>query len=232
MAAIDRLDNFTIPAGESGEVDLSKLYFFDGLAWRRVSAADPLPVTGGGGGGVGITDTDDNSIAPLQTTLLAIDINYIFDGATWIRWQGGVDNAVAPASPQGGFIAGVARTVLPVYLAGDVVVPNFDTSGRLITATTNRPGTVIAAGANTAVGVGLTVPLPVPPPGTLAITVQNNSGGAGASRVAIRQVGGAAGTGIRLNRFSAATFDKSIAALEAQWIVGVAATVSIIFEVA
>jgi hypothetical protein len=110
----------------------------------------------------------------------------------------------------------------------------------LVTPTTPLPvvtaassaskGTTIVSGVNTAIGLGATVALPAPPVGTLAIIVQNVTLG-GASRVAIRQVGGAAGTGIRLATQEALIFDQSIAAIEGEHIAGPAATVTILFEV-
>jgi hypothetical protein len=122
----------------------------------RTNAAGELIVAVGGGGST--TDTDDNAVAAGQVLLLTIVENYIHNGATWIRQQGGADNAVATVPPQGSFIAGVARAVLPVYADGDVVVPNFDTSGRLMVnsdGVTDTDDDAIAAGQTT----GLVIPL-------------------------------------------------------------------------
>jgi len=172
------------------------------------------------------TDTDDNLIASGQILPLFINENYVHDGTNWIRWQGGVDNAVAPATPQVGFVGGKVTSPLDVYADGDASGLNFNTRGRVLV---QPRGATITAGANTAVGVGATVALPALPVGTLAITVQNKTAG-GASRVLIRQVGGAAGTGISLATLGTITFDNAVAALEAENIAGPAASVGIIFE--
>ena len=216
------LDRPTFPPAQLQSRRISEIYGFDGMLWRRIlvdALGRLIVVGGGGGGGVGITDVDDNSLLALQTTLLAIDENYIFDGVSWIRWQGGVDNAPAPASPQGGFIAGIARTALPVYLAGDVVIPNFDTSGRLVTAaqTTGSPGSTITTPADTAIGIGATVALPAIPAGTRRMTVQNT--GPAGSFIRVREVAAGAGRGSILGRFSSVSYggsDGALAALEAE----------------
>jgi hypothetical protein len=229
------LDQPTFPPGRFQEREISDLYGFDSAngVWRRVAVTPTgaLVVSGGGGGGgVGITDTDDNSIASGQTTLLAIDLNYVFNGTNWIRLQGGVDNAVAPASPQGAFVAGVVTDPVDAFVDGDISLLHMDASGRLLTSCSpGAPGTTIVAGANTTVGVGATVALPVPPPGTISMTVQNRTTGA-ATRVLVRQVGGAPGTGIELQTRGTITFDKAIAPLEVENIAGPAATIAILFE--
>lgn len=151
----DPIDNFNTTPGLFDEHPCIGLYFATPAGHALVSAINPLPVTGGGGGGVGITDTDDNSIAPGQTTLLAIDENYIYDAVAgvWIRWQGGIDNAVAPASPQGAFVGGIVTDPVDVFVDGDISLLHFDTSGRLLcNATFTFPSTedddnAIAAGA-------------------------------------------------------------------------------------
>lgn len=79
----------------------------------------------------GLVDTDDNAIAQGQETGLSIVENYIHNGAGWIRAQGGVDNVAAGGANQGAFVAGIARTALPVYADGDVALPTFDLTGRL-----------------------------------------------------------------------------------------------------
>ena len=178
----------------------------------------------------GVTDTDDNAISPGQTTGLGIELEYIFNGTDWIRLQGGVDNAAAPASPQGAFVGGVVTEPFDIFVDGDVSLLHFDLSGRLLTkASPGVAGTVITAGANTAVGAGATVALPALPAGTIAIHVQNRTLG-GATRVLVRQAGGAAGTGIELTTRGSIVFDKAVAALEAQNFAGPAATVAILFE--
>jgi hypothetical protein len=50
----------------------------------------------------------------------------------WIREEGGVDNAPAPAGVQGQYFAGIARAALVAYADGDTVVPTFDIAGRLM----------------------------------------------------------------------------------------------------
>src|SRR3990172_6045507 len=47
-------------------------------------------------------------------------------------WQGGVDNAVASASPQGAFVGGIVTSPLPVFVTGDVSLLHFNTRGRLL----------------------------------------------------------------------------------------------------
>src|SRR3990172_7347892 len=72
-------------------------------------------------------------------------------------WQGGVDNPVASASPQGAFVGGIVTSPRPIFANGDVSLFHFNTRGRVLT---QPRGATIAAGANTAVGVGATVALP------------------------------------------------------------------------
>jgi hypothetical protein len=79
-----------------------------------------------------VTDTDDNSIAAGQVLPLTIDENYVFDGTNWIRLQGQANNAVAPAAPQGAFIAGIVRTSFDVFAAGDAFVPQGNVDGALL----------------------------------------------------------------------------------------------------
>lgn len=171
----------------------------------------------------GITEGDDNSIASGQTSSLNIPLNYVFNGTDWIRQMGGVDNAPAAGSPQGTFIAGVARAALPVYADGDVVIPAFDTSGRLIVSPSAPVGTVITTPADTAVAIAATVALPVPPvaPATTRMTVQNV--GPAGSFIRVREVGAGAGRGVLLGRFSSVSYGGpggSIAALEVEDVSG------------
>jgi hypothetical protein len=42
------------------------------------------------------------------------------------------DNAAAPGTPAGMFVAGIFRTTLPTYTNGDAVIPAFDSRGRLL----------------------------------------------------------------------------------------------------
>jgi hypothetical protein len=214
---------------------MSDLYGFDGTLWRRVLVdvmGRLVVVGGGGGGGVGITDTDDNSLAAGQTTLLSIDENYVFDSVAgiWIRLQGGVDNAVGPAAPQVSFVGGIVTDPEDVFADGDTCGLHFDTRGRLLTSVV-RPGTVITSPADTALPAG-TVPLPVPPVGTTRMTVQV-TGGSATTQVRIRELGGAAGTGVLLTLLGSRVYGAdggSIAPLEAELTAGAAAAVAIQFE--
>jgi hypothetical protein len=94
------------------------------------------------------------------------------------------------------------------------------------------PGTTISSPADTAVAAAGTAALPVPPAGTRRMTVQNTTA-AGASRMRIREAGGAAGTGMLLASLSSITYggaDGAIDSLEAQNVAGPAGTVAIQFE--
>ena len=94
-------------------------------------------------------------------------------------------------------------------------------------------GTLIASPADVAVGVGATVPLPPPPALTRRMVVQVTSGDAATTVVRIRELGGAAGTGIILVRYGSRVYggsDGSIASLEAEHIAGPATTVAVQFE--
>lgn len=130
----DPLDDFDTDLGGYDLHPAIGLYFAAPGGHRLVSLADPLPVTGGGGGGVGILDTDDNLLVAGQTTLLAIDENYVFNAVAgnWIRWQGGIDNSPAAAFPQVGLVGGKVTDPLDVYADGDVCAFNFSTAGRLL----------------------------------------------------------------------------------------------------
>lgn len=96
------------------------------------------------------------------------------------------------------------------------------------------PGTVVATELDTAVGVGATVPLAVPPPTTRRMRIQI-TGGDEDTQVRIREVGGAAGSGILL-LFSAVGStiyggaDGALAPLEAEHVAGAAAAVAVQFE--
>jgi hypothetical protein len=213
---------------------MSDLYGFDGTLWRRVlvDVMGRLVVVGGGGGGVGITDADDNSLVAGQTTLLSIDENYVFDPVSgfWIRQQGGVDNAVGPATPQLGYVGGIVTDPEDVFADGDTSGLHFDTRGRLLTSVV-RPGTVITSPADTALPAGV-VPLTVPPVGTTRMTVQVTSGDA-TTRVRVRELGGAAGAGVLLVLLGSRVYGAdggSIAALEVELTAGAAAAVAIQFE--
>ncbi|NIM47806.1 MAG: hypothetical protein GTO22_00840 [Gemmatimonadales bacterium] len=129
-----QLDQATFAPSQFQSRRIVEIYGFDsgGSVWRRVAVNAAGELIIGGGGGVGITDTDDNDVAAGQTTLLTIDENYIHDGTAWIRLQGGVDNAAAPASPQGAFVGGIVTDPVDAFVDGDVSLMHFDTSGRLL----------------------------------------------------------------------------------------------------
>jgi hypothetical protein len=93
------------------------------------------------------------------------------------------------------------------------------------------PGVVagsVFTDADTAVGVGATAPLPFPPAGTArTATVQNTAVGA---LVRVREVGGAAGSGILLAYLGTAEYEAAVAALEVENVGAVAATVAAQYE--
>jgi len=94
------------------------------------------------------------------------------------------------------------------------------------------PGTVIDTSADVAVGIGATVPLTVPPANTNRMTIQNT--GPAGSLIRVREVGGPAGAGIILGRFSSISYGGiggSIAAVEVEEVAGIATSASIQFEV-
>jgi len=147
----DPVDNFNTTPGLFDLHPAIGLYYATPFGHALVSAASPLPVTGAIGG---VLDTDDNSIAPGQTTTLNIVENYFFDklAAIWKRWEGGVDNSPT-TSDQCGFVGGSVTDPLDAYADGDACCLHFDTSGRLlVTGTFTFPSTeddddAIAAGA-------------------------------------------------------------------------------------
>jgi hypothetical protein len=94
------------------------------------------------------------------------------------------------------------------------------------------PGTVITTSPDTAVGVGATVPLTVPPVGTRRMRVQV-TGGDDTTRIRVREVGGAGGSGDLLALLGSTLFggvDGAIAPIEVENVAGPAATVMIQFE--
>ena len=103
-----------------------------------------------------------------------------------------------------------------------------------VTISPTPPGTVIDSVPDTAVGALATVALPVPPAGTRRMTIQNT--GPSNSRIRVRQVGGAAGSGVLLTSLGATSYggvDGAIAALEVQDVTanpGQATTVGVTFE--
>jgi hypothetical protein len=102
-----------------------------------------------------------------------------------------------------------------------------------VSVTPPQPGSTITTGADTTVAPGATVPLPAPPSGTRRMTVQF-VGGDGSSRVRVREVGGAPGTGIMLALLGSVSYggaDGAIAPLEVENVAGgVNVTVAIQFE--
>lgn len=110
---------------------------------------------------------------------------------------------------------------IAVNASGDIVVVSGGAT----------PGTVITSPADTPVPAG-TVPLPVPPAGTTRMTVQV-TGGTATTQVRIRELGGAAGTGVLLTLLASRVYGAdggSIAPLEAELTAGAAAAVAIQFE--
>lgn len=95
-------------------------------------------------------------------------------------------------------------------------------------------GTVVNSPTDTVVGVGATVALPTAPVGTRRMVVQVTSGDATTTVVRIREVGGAAGTGIILVRYGSRVYggqEGALADLEAEHIAGPATTVAVQFEI-
>lgn len=94
------------------------------------------------------------------------------------------------------------------------------------------PGTTITTSADAAVGVGATVPLTVPPANTRRMTIQV-TGGDATTRIRVREVGGAAGSGKLLDLLGSTLYggaDGAIAPVEVENVAGPAATVMIQFE--
>jgi hypothetical protein len=111
---------------------------------------------------------------------------------------------------------------IPLVFSGNVVITGV------------VPGTIIAAQPDTPVTALGTSALPVPPAGTRRMTVQNT--GPTNSRIRVREVGGAAGSGILLTSLGSTSFggaDGALAALEAEDVTdtpGLATTVGVTFE--
>jgi hypothetical protein len=95
------------------------------------------------------------------------------------------------------------------------------------------PGGTIASVA-VPIGGGATVPLPAPPANTYAVNCQNVSVGAVGSLLAVREVGGAAATGMFLPLYGIFVFDKAVALLEVQDVSGggVGGVLNVTFEAA
>jgi hypothetical protein len=94
------------------------------------------------------------------------------------------------------------------------------------------PGTVITTPADTAVGVGATVALPAIPSGVRRMTVQVTDGSS-TTHIRVREVGGLAGSGKRLDLSGSTMYGGAagaIAALEVENIAGPAAAVMVQFE--
>ncbi|MGI0149768.1 MAG: hypothetical protein ACREDF_09600 [Thermoplasmata archaeon] len=94
------------------------------------------------------------------------------------------------------------------------------------------PGTVITTSPDTAVGVGATVALTVPPGDTRRMRVQVTVGD-DTTRIRVREVGGAAGSGDLLILLGSTLFggaDGAVAPLEVENVAGPAAAVMTQFE--
>jgi hypothetical protein len=94
------------------------------------------------------------------------------------------------------------------------------------------PGTTITSVSDVVVGPGAIVPLPTPPANTRRMRVQV-TGGDSTTRIRVREVGGAVGSGDLLTLLGSTMFggaDGAIAPLEVQNVAGPAAAVMIQFE--
>lgn len=106
-----------------------------------------------------------------------------------------------------------------------------DASGRILTSA-GAVGTAVTSPADIVVGIGATVALPVPPVGTSRMVAQV-TGGDATTRMRIRELAGAAGTGILLLLLGTRGFgggDGAIASLEIENVVGPAGAAAIQFE--
>lgn len=110
-------------------------------------------------------------------------------------------------------------------------------SGEIIVVFDPSPGTVVTTPADTVVGIGATVALPVPPVGTRSMLVQNT--GPAGTWVRLRELGGAAGTGLLMPRLGEQPYggiSGALAALEVQDVslavggVAVATTITVQFQ--
>lgn len=101
-----------------------------------------------------------------------------------------------------------------------------DGSGNI--STSEGAGTAIATPATVPVPAGPAVPLPAPPAGAKSFTVQNITGGG--SIIAVQAVGSPPGSGMHLPNLANFTFNKSVAALQAEVISGPPGSVNIAFE--
>lgn len=125
-----------MPLSHDGHIQLFRVTDADGnpaqvslVAGVYRLAVDAV-ISGGGGGGP--TEDEDNSVPAGLTLPVQLGIPYVFNGTTWIRQQGGVDNAVAPSPPQGLFAGGVVTDPPASFANGDVSLLHFDTQGRLL----------------------------------------------------------------------------------------------------
>jgi hypothetical protein len=204
------------PCGVFMRVFIENMGGSDQAAFNLCGAGHPIggasgDSTGGGGGGGSdkLEDCATTTKASVKGTGAPISAAPC-DGGLLIA---GRDNGVVP---------NVQRHVL------------VDSLGRLIVSgviSDVSPGTVITSPPDIIVGVAATVPLPVPPADTRRMTVQNT--GPAGSFIRVREIGGAAGAGTLLGRFSSRTFggvDGAIAPLEVEEVVGTATTASIVFE--
>lgn len=90
-------------------------------------------------------------------------------------------------------------------------------------------GGAISTDPDVAVGVGVTTSLSFPPAGS-ARTMTIQVTGAPGALVRVREVGGAAGSGILLGYLDVATYEAAIAQLEIENVGAVAATVAAQYE--
>lgn len=105
--------------------------------------------------------------------------------------------------------------------------------GGVASRVSGLPGTVIAAQVDTAVGAAaVAVPLPVTPAGTRRVTVQRTDNTAN-TFIRVREVGGAAGAGLKLGPLGAVTFGGADGAVQDLEVDGDGAnptTVGVLFE--
>lgn len=158
----------------------------------------------------------DASITASEIQIGAVELD---DGEFSTRAMVKGDGAPVSAAPNdGGLLIAGFDDVTPAIRHIRV-----NASGQLIAATTFSVGATITSPAHTAVGALATVALPVPAAGTTQLTVQNV--GPAGSEILVRELGGLAGSGFLLPRFSVRTFDRAVASLEAEEITGNPTTV-------
>lgn len=105
----------------------------------------------------------DTDFAQALIGMLVNSRNSIHDGTDWNRWEGGPDNAVAPAPGVGAFVGGTVTSPLDVFADGDVSLLHFDTSGRLHVVSTGG-GAGVTDTDDDGIAVGQTTSLVIPIP--------------------------------------------------------------------